>query len=173
MESRERIYYRNTSANLATQLKNYRVAMSRLHKSEETEQWQNPSARIADDPEIQRIEGDEQEFVEDYDGEDENRDENLGPVPPDVFYSTQDMQELHQEWQETHRQEMVELQRNMQSQLDAQAARARAQQNLGTTAQNSAEGEVPIGQPRLSMSAPVFVPGQALGMGMTFYNSTP
>ncbi len=83
------------------------------------------------------------------------------------------MEELQQEWQETHQRELVELQRTMQSQLNVQATTVRAQTTLGTTVPNPTGGVVPMGQPRLSTNAPAFVPGQALGMGTTFYNSTP
>ncbi len=160
---------------LAAQLKTYRVAMSTLHDPDEPEEWQNPSTCIAEDLDVQGFVENEQEFVED-DEEDENGEdgvENLGPVQPQVFYSMRDVEELHKEWQETYRQEIVELERNTQSQLNAQAAKARAQQNLGTTVRNPTEEVVPMEHPRLSTNAPAFVPGQALGMGTTFYNSTP
>ncbi len=79
-ETRERIFYRNTNQKLATQLKNYRVAMSTLHDPDETEEWQNPSAHIADDPDVWG-------FIENEE-EDENGEDNLGPVLPTLFYST-------------------------------------------------------------------------------------
>ncbi len=59
------------------QLKNYRVAMSTLCKPDEEEEWQNPSARIADDPNVHGLLGDEQGFIEELD-EEENEVENLG-----------------------------------------------------------------------------------------------
>ncbi len=40
-------------------LKNYRVAMSTLHESNEEVEWQGPSARIADDPDGHGFLGDE------------------------------------------------------------------------------------------------------------------
>ncbi len=77
--------------------------MSTLNEPDEAEEGLlNPSARIAEDPTGQTFVKTEQDFVEDYDEEDEQGEDNLGPVPPDVYYSTQDMQELHEEWQETH-----------------------------------------------------------------------
>ncbi len=103
------------SAELATQLKNYRVAMGTLQNPEETEEWQNPSAHIANDSDAQGFEEEE----------DENEEADLGIEPPMLYYSTQDMEELQQGWQETHQQELVELQRHMQSQLNAQALRQR------------------------------------------------
>ncbi len=69
---------------------------------------------------------------------------------------------------------MIDLQRNMQAQLDTQAARSRAQRNLGSMAQYPAMEATPMGQLGLSANAPAFVPGQGLpGIGTTFYSSTP
>ncbi len=62
----------------------------------------------------------------------------------------------------------------MQAQLNAQSAKSRGQGNLGGTVRYPATGVTPTGQPGLSTSAPVFVPGQGpTGIGATFYNSTP
>ncbi len=61
----------------------------------------------------------------------------------------------------------------MQPQLDAQAAKSRAQRNLGSMAQHPTTEALLTRQPGLSMNAPVFVPGQGPGMSTTFYNSTP
>ncbi len=69
---------------------------------------------------------------------------------------------------------MLDLQRTMQMQLDAQAARSRAQRNLGSMAQHSAAEVMPMGQLGLSVTVPAFVPGPGLpGIGMTFYSLTP
>ncbi len=153
-------------------VKNYRVAMSTLHESTEEVEWQDPSAHIANDPDGHGFLGDEQGFAEEL--EEENEVEHLGTAPPTVYYSMQDVEELHKEWQETHQQEIVRLQREMQSQLHAQSTRARVQQNLGTGTQNPIGEAVPMRQARLSTNAPVFIPGQGLGTGMMmFYNSTP
>ncbi len=107
------------------------------------------------------------------DGEDEYEVENLGPAPPDIVYSMQHVEEMHQEWQETHQHERVELQLKMQSQMDTQTAKNRAQQNLGAAVWKPTEEVTPMEQSRLSTSAPALVPGCGLGMGTTFYNSTP
>ncbi len=61
----------------------------------------------------------------------------------------------------------------MQAQLDAPAARSKAQRNLGSSVQYPAAGAMLTGQPGLSTNAPVFVPGQGpMGIGTMFYNST-
>ncbi len=69
---------------------------------------------------------------------------------------------------------MIDLQQSMQTQLDVQAARSRAQRNLGSMVQYPAAGATLTGQPGLSANAPAFVPGQGLpGIGTTFYSSMP
>ncbi len=124
----------------------------------------------AENPGLQRRAENEEVLVNN-EGNDEQEDETLDLVPLDAFYSAQDVDEMQQEWQETHQRDLVELQRKMQSQLDAQ--KKRIQQNVGTTARTSTGGVLTTGQSRLSMSAPAFVPGHTLGVGTTFYNSTP
>ncbi len=90
-----------------------------------------------------------------------------------VYYSTQDVDELHQEWQEMHQQELIDIQQCMQVQMNVQLARSGGQGSLGG-AEYPAAGVVLMGQSGLSMATPVFVPGQGpVGMGTTFYNSTP
>ncbi len=151
-------------------LENYKVAMSTLQVLNETEESQHPSAQTVKDLNIQEVVVNEEEDDEN-DGEDERDKHILGPRA--VFCSADDVDDLHKEWQATHQQEMIELQRNMHAQLNAQAAKSRAQQNLGSTAQYPATETTLTGQPGLSTNAPVFVPGQAMGMGTMFYNSTP
>ncbi len=166
-EMRQRVYYRNANEKLATLLENYKAAVSTLHHPGEEEEWRNLSARIAD-PDAPEILGDERNLAEELEGE-----EDEDTAPPEVYYSSQDVEELQKEWQETYQQEIIELQCTMQSQLNAQAAKARAQPSLGTTVQHPIGMAEPTGPSRLSTNAPAFVPGQTLGMGMTFYNSTP
>ncbi len=78
--------------------------------------------------------------------EDENEVEDLVLGPQTVYYSVQDVEELKQEWQAVHCQELLNVQEWMQVQLDGVLARSRRQENLGST------------QPRLSATAPPFVP---------------
>ncbi len=78
-ETREKNRYRNATEKLAMQLKNYKVAMSTLQEEDETQELQNPSAHIAEDPNIQ-------EFVVDEEG-DENEDNGLVLGLRTVFYS--------------------------------------------------------------------------------------
>ncbi len=106
--------------------------------------------------------------------EEENEAENLVLGLCAVYYSAQDVDELHQEWQETHQQELIDLQQCMQAQLNAQLAKSREQGNLGSTVQYPPAGVMPMGQLGLSMTSPVFVPRQGpTGIGATFYNLTP
>ncbi len=147
-------------------LQNYKVAMSTLQEEDEMEELQNLSAHIAEDPNMQEFMVDEER--------DENKEDDLVLGPQTVFYSAQDVDDLRQEWLDMHRQEMIDLQWNMQMQLDAQAARSRAQINLGSTVQYPTTGATLMGQPGLSANAPAFLPGQGLpGIGTTFYSLTP
>ncbi len=81
-----------------TQLENYKVAMSTLQMPSETEELQNPSAHVAEAPHMQEFMVDEED--DERDGS-ERDDLILGPET--VIYSAQDVEELHQEWQDMHR----------------------------------------------------------------------
>ncbi len=101
-EARERIHYRNANEKLAMQLNNFKSVLSTLQEQDEPEEMENPSAQIADD-----LHG--QEFT---DGEEEeNEADNLVLGPREVYYSAQDVDVLHQDWQEMHQQELIDLQR--------------------------------------------------------------
>ncbi len=93
--------------------------------------------------------------------------------PETVVYSAQDMHELQQEWQEMHQLELLDVQRWMQVQLDAQMARYWRQGNQSSAVYPPA-GAMPMGQPGLSVATPTFVPGQGpVDMHVALYNSTP
>ncbi len=102
-EARERILYRNANEKLATQLRNYKSVLSTLQERDETG---NLSAHIAADPNGPEFATGEEEE----EGEEENGADDLVLGPRTVYYSTQDVEELHQEWQDTHQQEMIDLQ---------------------------------------------------------------
>ncbi len=71
---------------------------------------ENPSARIAEDPRSQEVEAE---------GEEENEAGDPFVLGCDtVYYSAQDMQELQQEWQDMHQQELLDVQQCMQMQLN-------------------------------------------------------
>ncbi len=67
--------------------------MSTLQEGDETEEVQNPSAHIANDPEIQQF------VVEEEDG---NERDDLVLGPRAVFYSADDVDNLTQEWLDMH-----------------------------------------------------------------------
>ncbi len=154
-ETRERIFYRNTNEKLTMLLENYKVAMSTLQVPNKTEGVQNPSAYIADDLNMREVAVDEEE--DENDGEDER--DNLVMGPETIYYSKDDIDDLHKEWQATHQQEMIDLQSRMQAQLNVQASKSKAQENLGSMVQYPVAGMTPMGQLGLSMNAPAFVPG--------------
>ncbi len=165
-EARERISFRNENVMLQAQLWNYQTVLSTLKLPA------NPSAQIADDPYGPGFVAEGDEYKEENEYEDEGNEGLLDKN--DILYSAQDVEELQQGWHGRHQQEMCALQRNMQAQVDAQTAKVKRLENLGATVQYPTVQVTPTVQPGLSAGAPPFVPGQGpLGIGTTFYNSTP
>ncbi len=90
-EARERIRYRNMNEKLATQLDNFKSVLSTLQERDEL--TENPSAQIAEDLRAQEVVVEEEEEIEAVDPFVLGRDT--------VYYSTRDVEEFQQEWQET------------------------------------------------------------------------
>ncbi len=134
---------------------------------------ENPSACIAEDLQLQETEVKEDDENE-VNGPQGPRIDLLVLGPEVITYSAQDMHEREQEWQEVHQQELIDVQRWMQVQLDAQAARYQRQGSQGNVVYPHT-GVTLMGQLGLSATALTLVLGGQgdVDMRAALYNSTP